>query len=382
MALPLHTQFWQMLEHSHRPVVVLPSGAGADGFASAFALARMAEHLHKTLDIVAADSAPSSLAFLKNRPRVAPRFGALRKFVIDVNVAKTALGELSYDVKDGWLSVYLTPQQGTWTPDDLKTRTGTYKYDLIIVLGAQDLDALGILFLEHTDFFYASPIINIDHVPANEHFGQVNLVDVTTSSVGEVLLTLVLSNKEIELTEELSTLLMTGMIAKTKSFKTPNVTPMTLNRASQLVKHGARRAEIVDALYRTRSVETLRLWGRALARLKKDTSVKLVWSLLTQQDFAMAGADEEALPDVIEELIQNAPEAQVVALLYEDRDKHVCGLISALKPFDSLALSVTLKPVGTRQLARICMTDKSLPQAEMHVIQALTERIKIHREKA
>ena len=94
MALPLHTQFWQMLEHSHRPVVVLPSGAGADGFASAFALARMAEHLHKTLDIVAADSAPSLLAFLKNRPRVAPRFGALRKFVIDVNVAKTALGEL------------------------------------------------------------------------------------------------------------------------------------------------------------------------------------------------------------------------------------------------------------------------------------------------
>ncbi|OGL71006.1 hypothetical protein A3C17_00440 [Candidatus Uhrbacteria bacterium RIFCSPHIGHO2_02_FULL_53_13] len=367
------------MTQSRRPVIVLPNGAGPDGYASAFALVLAASRLEKTIDIVAEEPTPSLLAFL-SPPVVRPRFGALRKFVVDVDTSKTSLGELSYDLHGDTLSIYLTPKQGAWSEADVTTRTGTYKYDLILVLGASELDALGQLFLEHTDFFYRTPIINIDHTPANEQFGQVNLVDVTASSVGEVVLTLILSNKDVELDEEMSTLLMTGMIAKTKSFKTPNVTPTTLSRASQLVKHGARRAEIVDNLYRTRSVETLRLWGRALARLKKDTSVKLVWSLLTQQDFAMAGASEEALPDVIEELIHNAPEAQVVALLYEDREKHVCGLISAIKPFDSLALAAVLKPVGTRQLARVCFTDKSLPQAEAHVIKTLAERIKIHRE--
>jgi bifunctional oligoribonuclease and PAP phosphatase NrnA len=377
MALPLHKQFSELIERSHRPVIVLPAGCGPDGFATAFALISVWGRNEKVIDVVAADGRPpKALKMFKSEIKVRRSFGALRKFVIDIDVSRTSLQELSYDVQDGRLSVYLTPKQGAWSPKDIATRTGSYKYDLIITLGAQDFEGFGDLFLKNTQFFYDTPVINIDHTAANEQFGQLNIVDLTATSLGEVMYKLIESWSHDDVTEEIATMLLMGMISKTRSFKTPDVTPTTLHRASSLVKRGAKRAEIVDRLFRTRSVETLRLWGRVLARLKKDSESKLVWSLLTQQDFALAGADESDLSDVIDELIRNAPEARVVVLLYEDKERHVCGLISGGHNVDSLKLAIPFKPVGTQDLAQICFTDRSLPQAEKDVIEKLKERIK------
>ncbi len=376
MALPLHKQFSQLLERSHRPVIVLPAGCGPDGFAAALALVTIWKSNDKVIDVVAAHGKPpKALDVLKSDVKIKRTFGALRKFVVDVDVSQTSLQELSYDVQDGQLSVYITPKQGAWSSKDISTRTGSYKYDLIISLGAPDLDAYGDIFLNNTKFFYDTPLINIDHTPANEQFGQLNIVDLTATSIGEIVYRLTESWLHDAITEDVATMFLMGMISKTRSFKTPDVTPSTLQRASALVKRGAKRAEIVDSLFRTRSVETLRLWGRVLARLKKDSDSKLVWSLLTQQDFALAGADETDLSDVIDELIRNAPEARVVVLLYEDKDRHVCGLISGGHNLDSLKLAVPFKPVGTQDLAQICFTDRSLPQAEKEVISKLKERI-------
>lgn len=365
-----------MIERAHRPVIVLPAGCGPDGYATAAALVSVWKRANKTIDVVAADGAmPSTLSFLKTDLRIRSIFGALRKFVVDVDVQQTPLAELSYDVKDGNLSIYLTPKHGVWNASDVTTRTGAYKYDLIIALGAHDLEAFGDLFLRQTDFFHTTPVLNIDHTPSNEHFGQVNIVDVTATSVGEVVLVLLESLSHEHITEEIATLLLTGMIAKTQSFKAPSVKPQTLARAGELVSRGARREDIVHNLFRTRSVETLRLWGRVLARLKKDAATKLVWSVLTQQDFAVAGADEETLADVIDDLIFNAPEARVVVLLYEDKERHVCGIISGGVGIDSLQLAMPFKPVGTHAQARICFTDLSLAKAEQRVIESVKERI-------
>ncbi|MBI2476686.1 hypothetical protein HYV72_00775 [Candidatus Uhrbacteria bacterium] len=376
MALNTHNQCIELIERSHRPVIVLPAQSGPDGLGAAFALAT-AWAPKKTIDIVSADGTSASrMPYIKSPLKTHPSFGALRKFILNVDVRTAPLQEVSYDIQNGLLSIFLTPQKGTWSAQDVSTQTGAYKYDLIISLGATEREAFGALFRDHADFFYKTPIINIDHTAANEQFGQVNLVDLTATSVCEVVFALVKLAAEEAVTEDVATMLLGGMIGKTNSFRTSNITPQTLERAGELMKKGARRDEIVQCLFRTRSVETLRLWGRALARLKKDSQTKLVWSVLSRQDFVLAGAEEDDLPDVIEELIRNAPEARVAVLLYEDREHHVCGLISGGKVFDSLQLAIPFKPEGTRDLARICFTDRSLPQAEQAVIEKLKERIR------
>lgn len=365
------------MKRAQRPVIVLAQGSGVDGYTTGFACQQILDQLGKTSDIVAADGpAPKTLDFLQIKERVRPTFGQLRKFVVTVDLSKAPLDELSYNVEDHKLQIYLTPKDGIWSEADIHMHTSTYRYDLILVVGAASLDALGELYTKHSEFFYETPMINIDHVAANEHYGQVNLVDITATSSAEVLVGQLGEWPSIAMTEALATTLLTGMIAKTQSFKTPTVTPKTLKRASALMRQGARREDIVDNLYRTRTVETLRLWGRALARLKNDEPTKLVWSLLSQQDFIHAGAREEDLPDVIEELIKNAPMAEVVVLLYEDHQKHICGLISTHRGMDSVELSLPFKPTGTRELARICFMNKTIVEAEKVVIESMKERIK------
>jgi phosphoesterase RecJ-like protein len=247
---------------------------------------------------------------------------------------------------------------------------------LIISLGATDLKSHDHLFHSHADFFFATPIINIDHSPANEHFGQLNLVDTTATAVAEVCHNFLhLIDPEL-LDEEIATCFLAGMIAKTKSFKTPNVTPRTLKTASVLMSKGAKRDLIVENLFRTRSVETLRLWGRALARLKSQPESKIVWTLLSKQDFMHAGATEADLPDVVDELITSSPEAKVVVLLYEDNESNICAVIRAEQPHDAMALAASFRPAGTREEAKLCFLDKTIVEVERDLISKLKIEIK------
>jgi len=375
MALGETQQILEAIKRSTRPLICVPRSAGADGYASAIGLARVLEKLDKKADIVAADgTAPKNLHFLPGHEKVSPVLENLRRFVIEIDASRTKVDELTYEMKDDKLVIHLSPKKGFWDAKDLNVSSSGYRYDLIVCLGAADLESCAHLYSDHPDFFYRTPILNIDHRAENEHFGQLNVVDLTAVSVSEVVHDLVEAIEPGLLDEEVVTALLTGMISKTKSFKTKNVSPKTLQTASKLVAKGARREAIVHNLYRTRSVPTLRLWGRALARLKVDAAASFVWTLLSQQDFLHAGAEEADLPDVIEELIASTPDAKVVALIYETAAHEIVAIIRAERPTDVLALTAALRPTGTREEVRVAFPDKTIVQAEKEIVACLTKK--------
>ncbi len=378
MALNEKQQIFEAIKRAKQPLIVVPTGTGADGYASAIGISKAIAKLDKPVEIVAAEGpAPKQLHFISESEQVQPSLDGIETLTLKLNVADTKVDELKYNVEGDELHIHLTPRSGTWNDNDLRTERSTYRHDLIISIGAQDLNAHVHLFEQHKDFFYKVPIINIDHSPANEHFGQYNLVDTTATACSEVCHNFLNENEAQLLDEEIATAFLAGMIAKTKSFKTPNVTPRTLQTASDLMGLGARRDEIVENLFRTRSVETLRLWGRALARLKSDSDSGLVWTLLSQQDFMHAGAEESDLPDVVDELLASSPEAKVSILLYEDADKNICGIIRTERPHDAIALAAPFKPAGTREEARVCFIGKNIVKVEKELVPKIKEAISI-----
>ncbi|MBI4598925.1 hypothetical protein HY734_01875 [Candidatus Uhrbacteria bacterium] len=377
MALKQTQQVLESIRRSSNPLLVIPRGAGADGYASALGLARLMDKIGKRADIVAADGpTPAALHFLKDHERVRSELPHLRKLVIDIDVSKTRVQDIAKEERDGRLLLSLTPNQGFWAAHDVRISTSEYRYDLLICVGGADLEACAHLYEQQPDFFYRTPIVNIDHSPANEHFGHLNVVDVTASACGEVCHDLIEAMDPTLIDEETATALLTGMIAKTKSFKTAGVTPKTLQAASRLMGQGARRDDIVRSLYRTRSVHTLRLWGRALARLKSDPAMSLVWSLLSRQDFLHAGAEEEDLEDIVDELISSSPQATVAVLLYETSDHGIQAVIRAERPFDALRLAAAFHPTGTQTEARMHFEDHGLVQVEKVLIPAVLETMK------
>jgi nanoRNase/pAp phosphatase (c-di-AMP/oligoRNAs hydrolase) len=381
MALTGTQQILETIKRSHRPLICVPSGAGADGYASALGLKRVLTKLDKAADIVASDGpVPKTLQFLEGHAAVLPRLENLRQLVIELDASQTDVHDVSHRRQGDKLQIFLSPKSGSWNPKDVKLSTSGYKYDLIICLGASDLEACAHIYRENPDFFYNTTIINIDHAPENEHYGHLNVVDLTAAACGEVCHDLVEAIEPGLMDEETATAFLTGMIAKTKSFRRPNVTPKTLQIAGKLLAHGAKRDLVVHHLFRTRSVATLRLWGRALARLKSDPAAKIVWTLLAWNDFMHAGAEESDLPDVIDELIASSPDAKVVVLLYENKDQHVCGLIRTERPLDALHLAANSaangNPTGTREEVRVCFKDKTIVQVEQELIEKLKVVIK------
>ncbi|MDD2758407.1 MAG: hypothetical protein PHD72_03500 [Patescibacteria group bacterium] len=363
-------QLIKLIENSRRPLIVFGK-ENDDAIAGALALNLFLTKKKKMPTVASPDfSAPTHLGFLRGVADIQPELAHLQKFTIKVDVSKTQLETLSYDVKDGWLAIHLTPKQGIITKNELRTAQSGFKYDLIFTLGAPDLEALGDIFYNNTDLFYRTPVVNIDHRAGNEHFGQLNLVDIAATSTSEIIFKLLEKIGGSEIDEPIATALLTGMIAQTRSFKTPNVTPHTLNMAGRLIDLGADREKIVRHLYRTKSIGTLKLWGQALTNLQTDRATGLVWTTLTRDDFARSGSTEADLKDLIWELIGNSPEAKLILVLFESSDNknEIHGRLTVEKDFDALELLKTFKPKGNKRAAAFVVANQTLKQAEDAVL--------------
>jgi len=150
----------------------------------------------------------------------------------------------------------------------------------------------------------------------------------------------------------------------------------TFAMTATLLDAGARRAEIVTALFQTRTVGQLQLWGRALSRLKADRSQKLVWTLVSQHDFLASRATEADLPDLIDELLVSSPDAELVLVLHEQRDRTVCATLAC--PSGRRDATSLLKPIGgqgTATLARACLIPQDLQQAERTVLDLVRKQL-------
>jgi nanoRNase/pAp phosphatase (c-di-AMP/oligoRNAs hydrolase) len=372
MAFDELQQLHRLVEESKHILLTLGAIKSTDSVCAALAFKRFLEKQHKQADIVVDCFQPAkNLLFLEHIKDIKPSLHHLQKFIIKIDLSHAKIDTLSYDIKDDWLSVYITPKEGTITKNELRTAQSSFKYDLIITFGAQDLESMGNVFLNNTDLFFRVPVVNFDSHPANEHFGQINNVDLSATSTCEIIFKTMENMGGAYIDEEIATALLTGMISSTQSFKTANVKPHTLGIAGRLMNLGADRDKIIKNLYRTRSIATLKLWGMALTHLESDSSLGIVWTSIAREEFARAGAFEEDIKDLAEELIGNAPEAKVVILIYENnRDNAgISGYIFADRQYDAKLLVQPFSPEGDKKTASFNLPGKTLKEAEKEIIE-------------
>jgi nanoRNase/pAp phosphatase (c-di-AMP/oligoRNAs hydrolase) len=357
-----------LLKKSQSILLCLPQTLSTDAVASGIALHLALTQQGKQAKLVSATTElPASHAFLPKTPGITADLDTLKKFVISVDTRRAPVSELSYDTTDGALNIFLTPKTGAYAPGDVTTRTSQPTFDCAVTFDCQDLDHLGSVFEQNAELFYATPIINIDHSAANEHFGQVNVVDLVATSVAEIVTDLLRIIDPKVVSNDIATALLTGMIAKTKSFQTPTVTPKSLTTASQLVVAGAKREDIVRSLFQTKSLSVLKLWGRALARLRATDDSKLVWAVLNRADFDRAGATPDSLPGVLDELMVNTPRALVMAVVYEDPLGGTHVLVQTHRSVNGLKLYAAYDPEGTAHMFSWHLTDGSIADAELQL---------------
>lgn len=375
-------QIKKLLENSKHALVAFRANGNGDAIASGLALGLFLEKLGKQVDIVAQDfRLPKTLKFLKKSDTIRAHFPYLQKFVITVDVHRSGVQELSYDLKDEKLRIFITPQHNFLGRDDIRTAQSDFKYDIIFILGTTDLEALGAIYDNNTELFYKKPIINIDHANGNEHFGHINIVDITAASTAEILYQLFKDWQPENIDKDIATALLTGMIDSTRSFKSAKVQPRALTAASELIHLGADRDFIVQNLYRTRSLATLKLWGQALSHLQHDSATGIVWTTITRDEFVRSGAHADDLYDIIHEIIGTAPEAKFIVLFHEqsepgDQTSRVHVILDALKGYDAKQILKSYPPVvGDKKQATVIVAGKNLAEVEKEIIEVIKKAV-------
>lgn len=410
----LDQQFFNLIEKSNNILITFPIDWNGDAISGSLALYLFLKKMEKNVEIGAEKmknggnfkTPIESFKFLPSFSEIKTSLENLMKFVVSVDLKNAKVNQIKYVIENNQLNFIISPKDGFFTNEDIKSSMSGFKYDLIITNNCHDLESLGKIYDSNIDFFYRTSIINIDHSPENEEFGQINLINLNAVSVTEIISDLFFENKKELIDENIATCLLAGIIFKTRSFKTSNLTPKTLSTTSKLIELGARREEIVANLYRSRSLNTLKLWGRVLNNLSVSGDNNIIWSVLFKNDFQISSSSEENLQDVIDELIVSIPTAKVIVIFYSlseisildnnyirDDDKKEFNdktiiidndnfkdifktniIVYSVKNINSLELIKTLNPEGTKKIAQSSI-GRPIREVEKDVIANIKNRL-------
>ena len=391
-------QIFNCFDRAQNILITGASDRNGDALSVALALYLFFKKTNKTAAIAfdgLNNNARPNLAFLPGYTEIKDKLDNLAKFIVSINIANAQVDQIKYTVVGQKLNFIISPKSGFFTKEDVSSETSGYSYDLIVTLGTPDFESLGKIYDNNVDFFYKTNIVNIDHGSGNEEYGQVNFIELNAVATAEILFEILKDYKSELIDADIATCLLAGIIYKTRSFKTPNLTPHALSVTSELIKLGARREEIVNSLYRSRDLDSLKLWGKVLNNLVTVDDGQIAYSNIFKNDLSGGNIDEQ-LKEVVEELIINLPSAQLIIVFYSLSETRVIenlltgeaeiavqpadtefmtrALVYSTKNINCLDLLKDLAPIGNRKVAYLNI-NKPMRIAQNEILEKIRERI-------
>ena len=178
----------------------------------------------------------------------------------------------------------------------------------VISVDTGDEKRLGERFLPVKDL----PLLNIDHHGTNTLYGDANYVAGGLSSTGE-LVTKLLLELGVKLTEQMATALYVAIVTDTNRFFYSSTSPETLETAAILMKAGAKHDRINTLLYSEMPLAKLQLESFIIGAAE-FLETDLVYARLTKEDMEGIGWHDS---DDLVELLRDIEGVKVSALVYD-----------------------------------------------------------------
>ncbi len=360
-------------------IILMPHAKmDCDGMSASVALHLILNKFNKHSTTVCSDPVPEAFAFLPSSDIFSQELiaeeTATKQFHIKINNTDKKFKNLEYSVEDGKVNIILFSEDTPFQESDFTFIGAQLKPDLIITLDSGDTYQLGKMYADNKELFEEVPVINIDHHFSNTQFGDVNLVEHTSSSTTQLIYNLIPfleeefraeenTDEKIQKTQildaNISTLILAGMLTDTGSFQHSNTTPEALDIASILIEHGAEHQKIVKQLFKTKSLSTLKIWGKVLTKLQKDPLYKIVWSSVSRNDLEETGSHSDDTNDLIDDLMATTPDTELVLLVKEREDNIISTSVrSSSDDVDSIAFTSIFGGGGHKQAAGFKIRDR------------------------
>lgn len=235
------------------------------------------------------------------------------------------------------------------------------EFDLIITVDCGDSRRAGlpeIIFRQYEPF-----IINIDHHPTNDFFGQLNIVNPKASSTCEIVYELYSFHKLI-FNQKISESILTGLITDTGNFSNGATTEKSLKYTSQLLKNGANLNRIINTTFNNKSIPSLQFWGEVLSRLKENKTHGIAYTVITKEDWKKYNLTAEVI-DGIANYLTVLDGYKFVLLLREEEDGKIKGsLRTTNKKYDLSKLAQFLGGGGHKQASGFTLDQAQLQRLD------------------
>lgn len=190
----------------------------------------------------------------------------------------------------------------------------------------EDFECL--IFMETSDYersglpLFSSPFtIHIDHHKTSHRFANINWIDPSYSSVGEMVYELMKEGK-FKIDRQAATCFYAAIFSDTGGFRFSNTTSRSLQYASELVELGANPSEVARLIYESHSRKEIELLVRVLSTLHFDETGKIASIVIFKKFLEEL---ELSLQDLETESILNVPrsveEVEVILLFKQLEEK-------------------------------------------------------------
>ena len=217
-------------------------------------------------------------------------------------------------------------------------------------------------------------IINIDHHKSNENFGNLNYLDCSASSVGEIIYELITFLNIDLLDEKISTCLFTAIITDTGSFRYSNVSSKTFGVASHLTRHRIKSHLIANNIYNRNTYPGLKLLGESLLTLEMDDSNYVSWLTITRKMLNDTNANDEDIEGIIN-IATTLNNVEISILFRETKDNKIKISFRSKGNFDVNKFAGKFKGGGHPNAAG-CLCSGKLDEIKEKILSKLFKEIK------
>lgn len=214
----------------------------------------------------------------------------------------------------------LIPEMYKFLPriDRIIRGTKLINFDAAIILDSPNMERIG----RAANFINSSNIsVNIDHHISNERFADVNWIDSSASSVGEMVY-LIFKKLDYKITQEEALCLYVAILTDTGSFRYANTTSRTHNIAAELLKHNLNPEEVYQRIYANSSFTEAKLLGLSLSTLRQSKDGSIVWFRLTKSMRNLIKGNLEQADNFIN-VARSIKGVKVIALFKEIKNNEI-----------------------------------------------------------
>ncbi|MEJ2199708.1 MAG: bifunctional oligoribonuclease/PAP phosphatase NrnA [Desulfuromonadaceae bacterium] len=161
------------------------------------------------------------------------------------------------------------------------------RFDVGFVLDAGELRRAGTRLTE-----ICGCLVNIDHHPHSEDFGDLYYVDETASATGTMVYRIIQASGH-PLSSEVALCVYTAILADTGSFRYSNADPEAFRVAADMVARGVGPWDVASELYESQDEKRLRLLALALATLTVSPCGRYASLSVTRQMLEETGTGPE-----------------------------------------------------------------------------------------